>query len=286
MPEANRSTTNELTPRDCLQLLLEHRRTWVLTTAAFGVLALVYSLVMTRYWEASQALVVRREVTGSSAGDPGKFADLYQMKTFQETILELAKSKHVLSETWKAASEDKSEVPTARQIGSLRKRLTMLPPKGSEFGKTEVFYLGIRDTDRERAVELVSHLCRQLDVRLRDLRDQRSQSVVDELEKQVELAVAANESDTLRLVKFESQVGSDLGELRMLNASFSGQSDLRQQVVSLQDESLIAEAGVREGEQLLTVLRAAQQDPQRLIAMPRSTGRNSHQESPAGKGCT
>ena len=270
MLDANRSTTDELTPKDCLQLLLEHRRTWVLTTAVLAVMALVYSLVMPRYWEASQALVVRREVTGSSAGDPGKFADLYQMKTFQETILELARSKHVLTETWKAASADKSEVPTTRQIELLRRRLTMLPPKGSEFGKTEVFYLGIRDTDRERAVDLVSRLCRQLDVRLRELRDQRSPSVVDELEKQVELAVAANEADTDRLVEFETKVGPDLGELRMLNASFSGQSDLRQQVVSLQEESLIAEAGVREAEQLLTVLRAAQQDPERLIAMPSS----------------
>ena len=41
----------------------------------------------------------------------------------------------------------------------------MRPPGGAEFGKTEVFYLTIRDTNRDRASALVVALCGQLESR-------------------------------------------------------------------------------------------------------------------------
>jgi len=56
----------------------------------------------------------------------------------------------------------------------------------------------------------------------------------------------------------------------MLHSANSGQSDLRQQVVSLENESRLFEAKVQESKQLLVVLRAAQNAPEQLIAMPSS----------------
>ena len=52
------------------------------------------------------------------------------------------------------------------------------------------------------------------------------------------------------LTDFEASVGSDLGELRMLNAAFSGQSDLRQQAIALEAESRQANLQTRDAEQL------------------------------------
>ena len=129
-----------LTPGECYRLLVEHRRKWLLPTVVCGALALGYALVMSRYWEATQGLVVRREVSSSVTNEPGKFADLYEMRTFQETILELAKSQQVLTATLKAVDHQAVE-PTAKDIEKLRKRLSLLPPGGAEFGKTEVCYL-------------------------------------------------------------------------------------------------------------------------------------------------
>jgi len=229
---------------------------------------------MPRYWGASQALVVRSEASSSRARQPGKFADLYEMRTFQETILELAKSHQVLSKTLKAIELTETGKiagePSLRKIEAFRRRVDMRPPGGAEFGKTEIFYLKVKDRNSKRAGQLVDLLRHQLDLRLRQLRDDRSQGLIDELEKQVELVSKAHEAKTSRLVEFESETGSDLGELRMLHSANSGQSDLRQQVVSLENESRLIEARVQESQQLLTVLRAAQKAPEQLIAMPSS----------------
>jgi len=263
-----------LTPTECLSLLAENRRRWLAPTVVCAVLAAGYAWVMPRYWEASQALVVRKQAIGSAPAQPGEFADLYEMRTFQETILELAKSRQVLTATLKSVAPQESATtpsePTEQAIESFRRRLSMLPPKGAEFGKTEVFYFHVKDKNRDRAVRLVAELCRQLDIRLRRLREAQAQSLISELEQQVDLAKATHEVDTQHLVEFETQVGADLGELRMLHSAFSGQSDLRQESVELENESRRTEARVREAEQLLAALRAAQKDPQQLIAMPSS----------------
>ena len=274
MDSRSNSNVAGLTPGECLRLLMEHRRLWLLPTVVCGVLALGYALVMSRYWEASQGFVVRPEVSTAVGSEPGKFADLYKMRTFQETILELAKSQQVVADTLKAVQQAETgksaPEPSASAIAKLRKRLSLLPPGGAEFGKTEVCYLQVKDTDRERAIRLVAELGQQIDGRLRRLRTEQSRNLSDELKQQVELAQAKLNVETRRLAEFESQVGADLGELRMLNASFSGQSDLRQQSVKLSDERRTAEMRVRVSEQLLEVLQAARQEPEQLIAMPNS----------------
>ena len=260
-----------LTPSECLRLLVEHRQKWLLPTIACSVLALGYALVMSRYWEATQGLVVRSEASSSATGEPGKFADLYAMRTFQETILELAKSQQVIKATLQAVDGlvDATSV-SAEDIDELRERLSLLPAGGAEFGKTEVCYLQVKDTDRTRAINLVAELSRHIDTRLRRLREEQSQSLSRELQQKVEQAQAALDLETSRLAEFEASVGADLGELRMLNASFSGQSDLRQQSVNLNDERRQAGIDVRRLEELLVVLQTARQDPDQLIAMPNS----------------
>jgi uncharacterized protein involved in exopolysaccharide biosynthesis len=160
--------------------------------------------------------------------------------------------------------------PTARNIEELRKRLKMLPPDGGEFGKTEVFYFYVKDTNRQRAIELVGELCLQLDASLKELRAKRAGSLIAELEQQATLALELHAEETAKLREFESQVGADLGELRMLHSGSSGQSDLRQEAVQLEADGRKYEAQVREGEQLLAMLRAAEQDPQQIVATPNS----------------
>ncbi len=272
----NQSPSNlaGLSPVDCYRLLAEHRRVWQVPTVVCAILALGYALVMSRYWEASQGLMVRPEVSNSESSEPGKFSDIYAMRTFQETILELAKSTQVISATLQAVEQavtgESATLPTGTEIEELRDRLSLSPPGGAEFGKTEVCYLQVKDTDRQRAIKLVAEFARQIDQRLRRLKTEQSQSLSNELQQQVAQAQAALEKETARLAEFETNVGADLGELRMLNASFSGQSDLRQQSVNLNDERRSAELEVRRSEQLLAILEAARLQPEQLIAMPNS----------------
>jgi succinoglycan biosynthesis transport protein ExoP len=264
----------ELTPQRCLQLLVQRRRDWLLPTVVCGALALVYAVFMTRYWEAYQGMVVRDEASVNSAKQAGKFADLYEMRTFQETILELAKSHQVVTTTMKKVQAVETGLPAtqpdAEQIEKFRKRLSMSPPNGAEFGKTEIFYLSVKDSDRERAIRLVAELCKQVSLRIGELRQQRSAGLTLEFEKQVELASQVHQAENAKLKEFEAEVGSDLGELRLLHSATGGQSDLRQQLIDLEKESRVAEARLSEAEDLLTVLEVAQAEPDRLVAMPGS----------------
>jgi uncharacterized protein involved in exopolysaccharide biosynthesis len=258
-----------LPPRELMQLVWSRRRFWMTTTVACGLLAAAYSLVMPRYWEASQGLVVRQETAGATASRPGKFADLYEMRTLQETILELAKSQQVVVATLKAVDGAATE-PTLQDIDEFRKRLKMLPPDGGEFGKTEVFYFTLKAKSRERAIQLVSELCKQLEAALKQLRTERAASLIAELEEEAKLAEDTLAAETQRLMEFEAQVGSDLGELRMLHSANAGQSDLRLEAVQLETDVRKFRTQVREFEKLIALLKAAQEDPQQLIATPNS----------------
>lgn len=268
------NSTASLTPHEVLRLLSAKRKLWLTPAIVGGLLAAAYSLAMTRYWEASQALVVRQETAGSANPTPGKFADLFEMRTMQETILELAKSQQVVVATLTAVDRQLTGVapqaPTAEAIEKFRGRLKMLPPDGGEFGKTEVFYFYVKDASRKRAVALVGELCRQLDVGLKQHRVARAGGLINELEQQAELAALTHAEQSQRLTEFESSVGADLGELRMLHSASSGQSDLRQESVVLEGDLRKFQTQVREVEQLLTLLRSAEQDPQQIVATPNS----------------
>jgi len=257
-----------------LRLLTRRYKLWVVPAVLSTVAAGAYSFVAPRYWQASQALVVRQETTGGAGARPGKFADLYEMRTLQETILELAKSQQVvvatLQNVGRRTDGRESAPPTAEEIEAFRRRLKMLPPKGGEFGKTEVFYFSVEDTNRDRAIELVSELCRQLDIGLKQLRAKRAESLIGELEQQAATAGRTLAEETQRLVEFESQIGPDLGELRMLHSAQSGQSDLRQEVVQVESDARKFQTQVREGLELVNLLKAAEKDPLTLVATPNS----------------
>ena len=262
-----------LIPTECLRLLAEHRWRWMIPTLACAVLATAYALAMPRCWQATQVLVVQHEVTPSATGRPGRSADRYEMRTFQETILELVKSRQVIAATLRAVAQAESAStpePSAEEIESFRKRLSVLPPDGAEFGKTAEFYLRVKDKHRDRAESLVSELTRQLDARLCQLRDDQAQSVIAKLERQVEFSIATEQAQTERLAHFEARVGSDLGEPRMLHSAVSGESDLRQQAVHLENKSRGFAVSFREAEQLLVVLKLARKHPEQLVAMPSS----------------
>jgi uncharacterized protein involved in exopolysaccharide biosynthesis len=270
----NQQPAVSLTPRHLLRLLAAQRTLWIVPTLVGAVLAAAYSLVAPKYWEASQALVVRQETAGSTGPRPGKFADLYEMRTLQETILELAKSQQVVAATLhevdRRMTGGEPSAPSLTDIEKFRKLLKMVPPDGSEFGKTEVFYFCVRDPHRDRAIQLVAELCRQLDLGLRQLRTKRADSLIAELEQQVKSAAEQHAAETKRLVDFESQVGQDLGELRMLHSASSGQSDLRQEMVQVETDARKFKTQVSETEELLALLRGAESDPQQLIATPNS----------------
>jgi succinoglycan biosynthesis transport protein ExoP len=262
-----------LSPREVARILLIHRKRWLVPALAVGLLAAVYAAVRLPTWEASQALIVRNEAAGSREG-LGKFSRTDEMKTVQETILELAKSRGVLTAALKDVGppanykRDRAAWPTARDVAHLRKNIDLAPPKGAEFGKTEVFYLKVRSQDRVRAVALATAIVGELKQRFQKLLDDRAASIIHELDKAVALAETDLKDATGRLAEMEKSVGSDLAELRSLYESLSGPSDLRQEVVQVENELRAAQTDRRAKAELLSLLKAALSDPSRVEALP------------------
>jgi polysaccharide biosynthesis transport protein len=264
-----------LNPADLAQLLRKHFRLWAIPTVACVVVAASYALLSPREWRATQSLIVRAEAAGVSDQPIGEFSDLSEMKTLQETILALAKSHSVIQATLEAVGppgdyDRPNQWPTLTDVEDFREQLDMRPPGGAEFGKTEVFYLSVLDTNRQRAGRLVAALCDQLQVRMQQLRDERARGMIAELERTVALADEDLAKNTKCLSMFEANVGADLAELRNLNATVGGQGAISQELQAIKAERRANEAQRREDVQLLALLQAAKADPLKLIATPNS----------------
>jgi len=247
-----------------LNVLMRYRRRWLVPLVGCTVLAGAYALLRTPKWEASQTVLLRNEAVSTGDETLGRFRSVEDLQLTQETVLEVAQSHSVL----KAVLQDAGRPATAEDISDLRDMVSVVPPEGAEFGKTELFYIKVKDKDPEAAKQLAALLAQHLQDGLQRLRKTRAGSVIEELEKGVSLAQRDLDEVTSKLAKIESEVGGDLADLRMLDLTATGDSDLRRQLSSVQDELRSAERELRANQESLSLLKEAQQDSGRLLAMP------------------
>lgn len=269
------TTHSTIPPRQLIRIIRKRYRLWMVPTIVCTLVGVVAALTMPRQWEASQGLIVRQEAGGSHHQRPGSFSNTEEMKRIQETILEIAKSRSVLTRTLVQVGPPPGvrrggQWPSHEDLDIFGKRIRMTPPGGAEFGLTEVVYLTVRSPNRDRALKLLTELCKQLEARFMEVRDERAQSMINELEKTVALAEEELEEATVQLAEFESTVGADLTELRMLLDSPSGTSDLRQKLISRENSKQEYAAQMQQQQKLLEMLNVAKREPRALIATPNS----------------
>ena len=259
---------------DLFKTLRQYPRRWIVPTILIASASGVFAFVRAPKWEASQAMIVRNESSVKATQEQqGSFDQPDQRKIVQETLMELVRSRKVLgqamtdvrlTETGGAADA----APTDKEIERFRKRVTLEPPKGAVFGRTEVFYLRVKDPDRNRAVVLVQSLCRHLQEAFKQVRDNRAEGLTTELQHAAKMAEQELQVATDRMASLESRVGSDLSELRILHESPSGNSDLRQRQNSLETELRSAQQALQSNRELRKLLIAAAKDSSTLVATP------------------
>ena len=145
--EAPRCTISLTGPADLVRLLIAYPLRWLVPAVLVVLAAGGYAVLRPDTWEASQALIIRNEAAGNS-DVLGKFHHEDEMKTLLETVLELAKSRSVLAQTLEEvgppANRSSAEAwPSDEEITLFCEAFKIVPPKGAEFGKTEVFYLKV-----------------------------------------------------------------------------------------------------------------------------------------------
>lgn len=254
-----------LTPARLGSLFLRHRTLLLAPAIAGVVLAAGSTVVIPRDWEAEQGLLIRSEAAGYADQRLGKFTDLSEMKTVQETLLELARSNSVVSSV---LTEIRGSEPDRQDIEDFRDSLRLTPPGGAEFGKTEVFYIGYLHPDRDTAIQTVQLLTKQLDGRMNRLRHDRASSMVSEVDRSVGLAREQLHAHVEKLSAFEQAVGADLIELRHLTSPGGGQSELGQKDLAIDNERRSSAERQRQNVALLAELKAAMSDPSRILATP------------------
>ena len=259
-------------PRELGRLLIVYWRRWAAVTLLATFAAIAYARLSPRLWQASQALIVRNAAVGGDS-DADRFRGTDDLKSLQETILELSKSHQVLKaallETGPPADyAGPAAWPADKEVEALQSAVKIAPPKGVEFGASEVFYLEIRDKDKNRAAGLSAALSHQLQLDLQEIRNAKAQSMVDELNKALQVAQADLQVATGKLTALEKQVGSDLPELRALLDSNSSDTPLRRTVSEIENELRQIEAAEKSNRQLLVLLKQSQDDPTVLIAAP------------------
>lgn len=258
-------------PVHLVNILRNHLWRWLGPAIVIGAIATLYAVVRPDTWAASQALIVRGEAVSNGEGS-GWFDHAGQMKTLQENILEVARSRDVLRaalvEVGPPQGSTPSEWPTDQDIETIRQSLEITPPKGAEFGSTEIFYLTVENNGRRRAVALTEAVCDQLQKHLKAIRDSKARSMESELVKAATLARDDLKQSTAELSKIEREAGSDLVELRILSGNTSGESSLRRAMTNIRAELRTAQTSKIANEELLTVLKAAQGDAGVLMAAP------------------
>jgi uncharacterized protein involved in exopolysaccharide biosynthesis len=251
-------------------------RRWVIPAAVLGGLALLYAIFLhSPAWEARQSFLVRDEAASSLTRDvrPGRFDGADSMKAAQETVMELARSRSVvaaaLTEVGPPRDGDFPQSwPTQAEVEQLQDAITIKAPNGAEFGKTEVFYLLVRHTDRQRALALAEALTNQLERYLQEVRERKADSLVAELTRAADLARADLEAATNRLTELEQAAGNNFAELRLLTDSVGGESHLRSALTSVKDDQRQARLQQASRRQLLDFLKNARLDPSYVLETP------------------
>jgi succinoglycan biosynthesis transport protein ExoP len=270
MSQAARSIVS---PRQLVSTLRRHCVLWTAPTIALTVLAVGYGIVRPVEWRASQALIVRDEAGGSTTTRQGRFDTSEAMKAAQETVVQMSQNPSMIKAALvEAGTPDGSHSPigwpTRVDIESLQDVITVSPPKGGEFGRSEVIYLSVDGPTRERAVVLTKAVCNQLEFQLQGLRRAKAQSLIAELEKTVSLGEGDLAKATTKLEDIEQSVGSDIDELRALTETTSGTSNLRGTSNHLQEEIRRTQLVHDGNAEQLKLLTAARHDYNRLLAAP------------------
>ncbi|EMI43037.1 signal peptide protein [Rhodopirellula sp. SWK7] len=242
---------------------------WVGSALLFGIGGLGIAVLSKDRWSARQPLVLRDEANGA-VDRLGRFSSQTELKAAQETILELAQNPEVVAAALRqigpVGGGNDPTYPSAREVDEIAKEsVNVVAPQGREFGNTEVVYLTVEAETQERAGEFCRVLLDSLTSHLREVRRIRADSVIVELTHARDLARQKLDSALGRMREIELQVGSDLGELRNLNDTISGDGANRRSMQEIERELQTAELEMRRLDSLYQLLLAGSQNARTLL---------------------
>ena len=242
---------------------------WISSAILFGGIGTTYALLREDRWSARQSLVIRDEATGA-VERLGRFASRSDLKAAQEMILEMTQNPDVVAAALtQIGPPEGSQTPQwpSRQLvdQTASEHVNLVAPQGSQFGSTELVYLEVQARTPRRAEAFCRAMFDHLTDHLRQIRRVRSDSLIEELTRTRDLAEQDLAAATGRMRQIEVEFGSDLGELRNLTETISGDGTSRRSLQQITDQLREAELELQRLEQLQQVLARGATDPQSLL---------------------
>jgi uncharacterized protein involved in exopolysaccharide biosynthesis len=242
---------------------------WGGAAILFGIIGAGFAVISSDVYSARLPIVVRDEAT-SSFDRLGRFASQSELKAAQETILEMTQNPEVVAAALRQigppGGKQDPAWPTTKLIdATASEKVNLLAPKGSDFGNTEVVYLHVKANSQARATALCRAMFDNLTEQLRTIRRVRADSIIAELNHTRDLAKQNLDEAAARLHEIEVQFGTDLGELRNLNDTISGDGTNRRTLAETTHELQTAELELDKLESLHQLLVAGAEDPQQLL---------------------
>jgi len=242
---------------------------WIGATCLFALLGVTTAIVSKDRWTARQPLILRDEATGA-VDRLGRFASQTDLKTAQETILDIAQNPEVvaaaLREVGPPEEADAKNWPSQKVIEHVAKEsVNVIAPQGSEFGNTELVYLQVSEGTPDRARSFCKAMLDSLSAHLRTVRRLRADGVVVELTYARDLARQKLDSAIARMQEIEISIGEDLGELRNLNDTISGSGANRRTSEEISRDLHAAELDLERLQALHRLLVMGADDPTKLL---------------------
>lgn len=242
---------------------------WCGSAMLFGLVGVSYALLKDDLYSASQPLVVRDEASNSVVR-LGRFPSQTELKAAQKTIQEMAHNREVVAAALRQigppSGRPDPEWPSTELVDKMAAtRVNLLAPQGAEFGNTEVVYLQVKAETQQRASAFCLAMLESLTKQLRQVRHVRADSMIAELQHTRDLAAKNLDESASKIRAMEVKFGSDLGELRNLNDTISGDGTNRRSLEEITKELNAAELSLEKRESLYQLLLAGSQDPQHLL---------------------
>jgi polysaccharide biosynthesis transport protein len=250
------------------------RYRWRCAATMIVVLGLVaaYAVFAPPTWLASQAIIVRDDAV-ARFGNTGRWREEGEVKNTQETLQEITASSSLLKNALQRVgppSDDSAHTwPSDEAVVDLRKAVILAPPKGMEFGKTAVFYLKVKNRNRDRALQLTDAIYTELAKAFGQLRATMAKSAISELKESVTLTEANLAQATQRLSEIEKEAGIDLVALRMLHQSPAGEVPIYHTLATGLEDLRQTTAAQAQQATLKAMLEKAQANPLLLLAAPK-----------------
>ncbi len=234
--------------------------------------ALVYAfLFKTDTWSAKQSLVIRDDLVGESYR-PGRFESLDSMKVAQDSILEVARKPKVIRAALEKLGPPPSifgasaNWPSAETIEDTQGTISISAPNGNELGTTEMFLLSTKANSPERVRKFNELLLAEVETKVREVRQNKFESIADELKNNVKVAQASFDEAAQLLQELEKEIGADLSYIRILNDEQSGEGSLDRELSQISIEKRAAEIAYERQVKLNELLARALKQPEKFTA--------------------